>query len=216
MLQVLRSAKRFEENTDPLREVWQAVWLRSSDAGRPGLPGIAAETSRARSHVGAVGVMQLMPGTGKENGSRKNIGVTESNIHAGTKYMDRLMTRYFQDAHFDDTNRALFAFASYKRGGPPILPGCAREATARGLDRDKWFNNVEIVVAEKIGIETTTYVRNIYKYYAALPLDRRCAAKRATRAIRNMRPGGLIVAGAQPTSECPMVPRARMTYMAAS
>jgi membrane-bound lytic murein transglycosylase MltF len=34
-----------------------------------------------------------------------------------------------------------------------------KEAAARGLDPDKWFNNVEIVVAEKIGIETTTYVR---------------------------------------------------------
>ena len=32
------------------------------------------------------------------------------------------------------------------------------------------FNNVEIVTAEKIGIETTTYVRNIYKYYAAYKL----------------------------------------------
>jgi hypothetical protein len=26
---------------------------------------------------------------------------------------------------------------------------------------------VEIVAADRIGIETTTYVRNIYKYYAA-------------------------------------------------
>ena len=30
--------------------------------------------------------------------------------------------------------------------------------------------DVEIVVAEKIGRETTTYVRNIYKYYAAYRL----------------------------------------------
>jgi hypothetical protein len=29
---------------------------------------------------------------------------------------------------------------------------------------------VEIVTAEKIGIETTTYVRNIFKYYAAYKL----------------------------------------------
>ncbi len=33
-----------------------------------------------------------------------------------------------------------------------------------------WFNNVEIVTAEKVGIETTTYVRNIYKYYVAYTL----------------------------------------------
>ena len=40
-----------------------------------------------------------------------------------------------------------------------------KEAVKRRLDPDKWFNNVEIVAAEKIGIETTTYVRNIFKYY---------------------------------------------------
>jgi len=44
-----------------------------------------------------------------------------------------------------------------------------REAAARGLDPDKWFN-VELVVAEKVGIETTTYVRNIYKYYVSYKL----------------------------------------------
>ncbi len=43
-------------------------------------------------------------------------------------------------------------------------------ATQRGLDPDQWFNNVELVAAEKIGIETTTYVRNIYKYYVAYKL----------------------------------------------
>jgi membrane-bound lytic murein transglycosylase MltF len=45
-----------------------------------------------------------------------------------------------------------------------------REAKKRGLDPDKWFNNVEMVTAEKIGAETTTYVRNIYKYYVAYKL----------------------------------------------
>jgi membrane-bound lytic murein transglycosylase MltF len=44
------------------------------------------------------------------------------------------------------------------------------QAAKRGLDPDKWFNNVEIVVAEQIGTETTTYVRNIYKYYVAYKL----------------------------------------------
>ena len=29
------------------------------------------------------------------------------------------------------------------------------------------FNNVEIVSAEKIGRETTTYVRSIFKYYVS-------------------------------------------------
>jgi membrane-bound lytic murein transglycosylase MltF len=56
-----------------------------------------------------------------------------------------------------------------------------KEAKKRGLDPDKWFNNVELVVAEKIGTETTTYVRNIYKYYVAyrLTLDAQAGAEKA-------------------------------------
>jgi hypothetical protein len=68
----------------------------------------------------------------------------------------------------------LFAFASYNCG-PGNVSRSRKEAAKRGLDPDKWFNNVELVVAEKIGTETTTYVRNIYKYYVALPADARRA-----------------------------------------
>jgi membrane-bound lytic murein transglycosylase MltF len=78
--------------------------------------------------------------------------------------MNELMTRYFADAKFNEGNRPLFAFASYN-AGPGNIAKARAEASKRGLDPDKWFNNVEIVVSEKIGIETTTYVRNIYKYY---------------------------------------------------
>ncbi|MFL9989506.1 MltF family protein [Paraburkholderia sediminicola] len=123
---------------------------------------------QARSHVGAIGIMQLMPATGKQMGVG-SISVSEANIHAGTKYMDELMTRYFPDAHFSDGDRPLFAFASYN-AGPGNIAKMRKEAAARGLDPDKWFNNVEIVVGEKIGLETTTYVRNIYKYYVAYKL----------------------------------------------
>jgi len=45
-----------------------------------------------------------------------------------------------------------------------------KEAEKRGLDPNQWFNNGELVTAERIGIETTTYVRNIYKYYVAYKL----------------------------------------------
>lgn len=121
-----------------------------------------------RSHVGAIGVMQVMPATGAEL-KVGDIAVTEPNIHAGAKYMDHLMTRYFPDATFDAQNRTLFAFASYN-AGPGNISRMRKEAAKRGLDPDRWFNNVEVVTAEKIGIETTTYVRNIYKYYVSYSL----------------------------------------------
>jgi membrane-bound lytic murein transglycosylase MltF len=46
-----------------------------------------------------------------------------------------------------------------------------KEAVNRGLNPDRWFNHVELVVADKVGWETTTYVRNIYKYYVAYKLQ---------------------------------------------
>lgn len=137
----------------------------------------------AKSRVGAVGIMQVMPATGKE----LNVGdikIAQSNIHAGTKYLDQLMTRYFKDAHFSDVDRPLFAFASYN-AGPGNIAKMRKEAAARGLNPDVWFNNVEIVVAEKIGFETTTYVRNIFKYYASYRLLKEAQSNR-TRAIQQV------------------------------
>jgi len=140
----------------------------------------------AHSRVGAIGVMQLRPATGAEM-KVGDIHVTEANIHAGTKYMDILMTRYFPDAHFSEGNRPLFAFASYN-AGPGNIARMRREAAKRNLDPDKWFNNVEVVVAEKIGIETTTYVRNIYKYYVTYKLTIEALETRQ-KAMESLKPG---------------------------
>lgn len=137
----------------------------------------------AKSRVGAVGIMQLMPGTGKEL-DVGDIKIAQSNIHAGAKYLDLLMTRYFQDAHFSEVDRPLFAFASYN-AGPGNIAKMRKLAAERGLNPDVWFNNVEIVVAEKIGIETTTYVRNIYKYYASYRLLQEAQVHR-TRAVQQL------------------------------
>jgi len=137
----------------------------------------------ARSHVGAIGIMQLMPATGAQM-KVGDIAVAASNIHAGTKYMDQLMTKYFADAKFSEGNRPLFAFASYN-AGPGNIARARRGAVGRGLDPDRWFNNVEIVVAEQVGTETTTYVRNIYKYYVAyrLTLEAQEAARKAREQV---------------------------------
>jgi membrane-bound lytic murein transglycosylase MltF len=122
----------------------------------------------ARSPVGAIGIMQLMPATGEEL-QVGDITIAEPNVHAGTKYMDQLITKEYPDAKFDDVNRTLFAFAAYNCG-PGNMAKIRKAAAQRGLDPNVWFNNVEIVTAQKIGIETTTYVRNIFKYYVSYKL----------------------------------------------
>ena len=61
-----------------------------------------------------------------------DIKVTESNIHAGAKYMDQLMTKFFSDAHFSEANRSLFAFASYN-AGPGNISKCERKRSGADL-----------------------------------------------------------------------------------
>jgi membrane-bound lytic murein transglycosylase MltF len=140
----------------------------------------------AKSHVGAIGVMQVMPATGKQL-QVGNIRKIEPNIHAGTKYMDQLMTRYFSDVNFTGNNRTLFAFASYNCG-PGNVSKMRTEAAQRGLNPNEWFNNVEIVTAQRIGMETTTYVRNVYKYYVAYKLQLE-AQERMRNARKNLATG---------------------------
>jgi membrane-bound lytic murein transglycosylase MltF len=119
----------------------------------------------ARSQVGAIGVMQVMPATAKE----LNVGdihQVEPNIHAGVRFIRSMIDRYYASEPMDDVNKVLFAFASYN-AGPSRVRQLRREAADRGLDANIWFNNVERVASERIGRETVTYVSNIYKYYVS-------------------------------------------------
>jgi len=139
----------------------------------------------AKSAVGAVGVMQLMPATGKEQ-QVGDISQLEPNIHAGVKYMRFMRDRYFKDEPMDDLNKGLFAFASYN-AGPARIRQLRQEAEKRGLNPNVWFGNVEQIASERIGRETVTYVSNIYKYYVAYRLvveesKGRSAAKEAIKA----------------------------------
>lgn len=134
-----------------------------------------------RSHVGAVGVMQILPSTASDkNVDIDNIGELESNIHAGVKYLHFIHHRYFKDPAVDEFNQWLFTFAAYN-AGPAKVAKLRKEATKMGLDPNVWFRNVELVAAKRIGRETVQYVSNIYKYYVAYSLivetlDKRKAA----------------------------------------
>jgi len=137
-----------------------------------------------RSPVGAIGVMQVMPPTGKEL-KVGDITQIEPNIHAGVKYMRFMMDQYFKDEPMDNLNKALMTFAAYN-AGPGRLRQLRRETEARGLNPNVWFGNVERVASERIGRETVTYVSNIYKYYITYRLlteqqQRREAAKAAVK-----------------------------------
>ncbi|MEZ6931367.1 transglycosylase SLT domain-containing protein [Aeromonas sp. S16(2024)] len=128
----------------------------------------SALNQKARSHVGAIGIMQIMPATGK--GLKVgDIRQLEPNIHGGVKYMRWMIDHYYADEPMTALDKALFSFASYN-AGPARVARLRAEAKKRGLDPNVWFHNVEYVAAEKIGPETVTYVGNIYKYYIAYKL----------------------------------------------
>ena len=128
----------------------------------------SALNQKARSHVGAIGIMQIMPATGK--GLKVgDIRQLEPNIHGGVKYMRWMIDHYYADEPMTALDKALFSFASYN-AGPARVARLRAEAKKRGLDPNIWFHNVEYVAAEKIGPETVTYVGNIYKYYIAYKL----------------------------------------------
>ena len=120
---------------------------------------------KAKSHVGARGIMQLMPATARE----MNVGSiynTDSNIHAGVKYHKLLKDHYFSDESIEKSDRSLFIFAGYN-AGPNRINRFRKVAKERGLNPNKWFGNVEVIAAEKIGRETVQYIQNIYNYYVS-------------------------------------------------
>ena len=88
----------------------------------------------AKSHVGAIGVMQLMPATGAQM-QVGDIHLTEANIHAGTKYMDQLLTTYFGDAQFKERNRPLSLGSRVTTVVRPMSPKHARKVRKEGSIR---------------------------------------------------------------------------------
>jgi membrane-bound lytic murein transglycosylase MltF len=120
------------------------------------------------SPLGAIGLMQIMPATGREMGVG-NIHQPGPNVHAGVLYLRRIMDEYFNDPQLTFLNRMLFTFAGYN-AGPARIARLRDEAGRLGFDRNKWFGNVELVVADRVGLEPVNYVGGILKYYVAYSL----------------------------------------------
>jgi len=118
---------------------------------------------KARSKYGAVGLMQVLPSTGKEMGI-SNIENPENNIHAGVKYLDFIRNRYFSDDDLPMHEQARFTIASYN-AGPANIRRSRSTTEQMGYDSSKWFGNVEMGAMKQVGPEPVQYVRNINKYY---------------------------------------------------
>jgi membrane-bound lytic murein transglycosylase MltF len=123
-----------------------------------------------RNPSGAVGIMQVIPKYAAASPINvPDVTTAEGNIHAGVKIMRNIEDTYFNDPKIDPLDETLFVFASYN-AGPNRIAKLRKEAQEQGLDPNKWFDNVELMVARDIGQETVTYVGNVYKYYIAYEL----------------------------------------------
>jgi membrane-bound lytic murein transglycosylase F len=132
----------------------------------------------ARSWAGAVGLMQLMPNTGKQFGV-KILKDPDENLKAGFKYLAYL-DRLWEETILDSTERVKFVLASYNIGPGHITD--ARKLTEKyNGNADIWFDNVELYLKMKSqpkyyndevvkrgyarGNETVKYVKEILERY---------------------------------------------------
>ena len=132
---------------------------------------------KAKSHIGARGLMQLMPRTAKEMGV-KDISDPASSIRGGVKYLDWLRDRF--DADLTISDRLWFTLAAYNAGAGHVQDA-RRLAGQLGHDPDRWFDHTEqaMLLLEKKqyakkarygyvnGSQPVNYVRDIKQRFEA-------------------------------------------------
>lgn len=101
---------------------------------------------KAESWAGAVGLMQLMPETGKHFGA-KDLTDPVQNINAGVKFL-QFLDRQWKKRVPDDQERIKFILASYNVGLSHVIDAW-RLAEKYGPNPQLWDNNVEYFLREK-------------------------------------------------------------------
>jgi len=125
----------------------------------------SAFNQQLRMKSGAVGVMQMMPKTAKEElGMNDIVTRAEDNIHSAAKYLRYLIEKYLNDPAIPEREKVWLVLAAYN-AGPGNLKKFREKARQDGFDPNVWFGNVEYGAAAIVGQETVQYIGNINKYY---------------------------------------------------
>ena len=93
-----------------------------------------------------------------------------------------LRTNFFSDPGLSEADQMDFILAAYN-AGPGNVRKWRKMAPARGLDPNRWRDNIELLALEGVGVQPIRYVDNIEKYYMAYTLaldlvDRRARYER--------------------------------------
>ena len=134
----------------------------------------------SRSHRGAMGLMQVMPQTGKYYGV-DNLLDPEQNIIAGTNHLKRLQKQFSKD-ELAQEELIKFTLAAYNAGEGRISD-CRNLAAAKGFDNSRWDEIVKVIpmmreesvleeesvkLGKFQGHETIDYIESVLAHYQAI------------------------------------------------
>lgn len=114
----------------------------------------SAFVTDARSGAGALGLMQLMPQTGRQTGRRLNLNITSNNAILKVENNLRLGAGYLKNVLDANNGHQVLATAAYNAG-----PNRVKEwlPETQGLDADAWVESIPYT-------ETRNYVKNVLGY----------------------------------------------------
>ena len=134
---------------------------------------------RARSWAGAMGLLQIMPGTARDLGLDDPYD-PEANVEAAVRYLEWLEDEYWEERIADPEERLKFILASYN-AGPGHIFDAQRLTEAEGGDPAVWedvaywllrksdpdvYNRPEVRHGYARGLEPVHYVSIILERYA--------------------------------------------------
>ena len=121
---------------------------------------------RARSWAGAMGLLQLMPGTAREVGVSDPYN-PEQNVRGAVRYLQWLEDSYWNEAIPDSTERVKFILASYNTGAGHVMD--ARRLTKKHGGDDTVWADVAYWLLQKS--KRSVYTDPVVKYGFARGLE---------------------------------------------
>lgn len=145
----------------------------------------------AKSHVGAQGLLQLMPATAREIKEKWNEGIFDpwtagDNIRAGLWYYNKRTRRFWNPDYRSFCDRAMLGFSGYNSGNGYWLRAQRKCETVTPGQCNGFFDMAEYLpqVNPNGAHENINYVRLISKSWHGMMGDQACPIYDATRFLQ--------------------------------